>query len=590
MLNHKKRLFAFLSLVILMLVLTVNNRTLAISPDGFVKLSGHIPSQAISQSVLIGQADPNEKISLAIALPLRNQIQLDDFLHRLYDPADPQYGHYLTSAQFADNFGPSQATYASVMAFVKSAGLTVTQTYNSRSLLDVSGSESIVEQAFAVHLNQYKSADGHVFHAPSENPSVPTSISQAISGIVGLDNASNWHPNNVRLSSVEGMQFGTNQIGAGPGGGLTPLDIHRIYDFDPNLAFGGVGETLGLFELDGYRISDINAYNQFYFTQAGGGVTSLPIIQNVLIDGFSGTPGSSADEVTLDIELQLATARFVKKIIVYEAPNSTSGVVDTYHRIANDNQAIEISSSWGSTEQSTTASTRNSENSAFQQMAAQGQTIFVASGDTGAYADGSSLSVQDPASQPYVTAVGGTTLSTNSSGNYLSEAPWANPNQHYQYSGGPYLPHGLGGGGGISSFWPLPSYQSGFISIASFGSPTMRNIPDVSLNADPNTGYSIYYNGAWTIYGGTSCAAPIWAGYVAQVNSNRDSGSRKSGLGFLNPTLYAIARGARYSNDFHDINNYGTNLYYPAVGGYDDATGLGSLDGYNLYTDLLQAP
>ena len=296
------------------------------------------------------------------------------------------------------------------------------------------------------------------------------------------------------------------------------------------------------------------------------------------MDRVSGRPGSGATEVTLDIELQVAMAPGASRIMVYEGPNTDPGILDTYNKIVTDNQAKQISTCWGLSETQSSSAIMNSENSVFQQMAAQGQSIFAASGDSGAYDNGSTLSVDDPASQPFMTGTGGTQLFVNSGETYNHETAWNNGSQ----SGG-------AGGGGISAVWSIPSYQQGLISASSKGSTTMRNVPDISINADQYTGYSIYYGGEWWIFGGTSCSAPLWAAFTARVNQQRLANGM-SVLGFANPPLYQIGTGTNYSLDFHDIADGNTNLYYASVAGFDDATGWGSFNGANLLADLSGPP
>ena len=345
---------------------------------------------------------------------------------------------------------------------------------------------------------------------------------------------------------------------------MTPRDIRAAYGLS-SAPQTGVGQSLALFELDGYNPSDIATYESAF------GLPAVPL-QNVLVDGYSGASGSGAGEVTLDIELQMALASGASKIVVYEGPNSGTGVIDTYNRIATDNLAKQISTSWGLDEASNSGAMLSAENAIFQQMAAQGQTIFAASGDSGAYDNGSSLSVDDPASQPYMVGVGGTRLSTNGAGgSYARETTWN--------SGG------NGGGGGISSVWPIPSWQLGVISPNSQASTAMRNVPDVSLDADPNTGYAIAFGGGWYLYGGTSCAAPLWSAFAALVNQQR-AAVGLGWLGFLNAQLYPLAQGTSYSSLLHDIADGSTNRFYPAVAGYDCATGLGSFQGANLLAAL----
>ncbi len=516
-----------------------------------VMLAGHIPS-IVSQSRTVGRLDASRVLNLALTLPLRNQDELTDLLHRLSDKHDPLYGHYLTPDEFADRFSPTPEDYDRAIAYAQSMGLTVVGTHPNRTVLDVVATEDQVERVFGVHLLTYQSVrDGRYFFAPDREPLVAGQMASVISGVVGLDNAAHWHsqihrrPEPVSDPSGPTANAAPLTTGSGPSG----------------------GQTLGLFELAGYTASDITGYTSHF---------GLPAItlQNVLVDGYSGAPGSGADEVTLDIELQAALAPGASNILVYEGPNSNAGVVDTYNKIATDNLAKEISTSWGEDEVDTGASTRNSESTAFQQMAAQGQSIFAAAGDSGADDNGSSLSVDDPASQPYMVGVGGTSLTTNGAGGTRkSETTW---------NGGSV--NAGAGGGGISTVWSIPSYQSGVVSGASKGSTTMRNVPDISLDADPNNGYAIYYKSQWVVYGGTSCAAPLWSAFTALVNQNRVTGG-SSLLGFANPPIYAAAQSS-YAADFFDIADGSTNLFYPAVAGYDDATGWGTFNGANLLATL----
>lgn len=542
----------------------------------FRALAGHIPP-AVAGAQPVAALDSSRPLSLALTLPLRHQAELADLLRGLADPNDGRYGQFLTPQQFADRFSPTPADYDRAIAYARSVGLTVVGTHPNRTLLDVAAPAGQAERAFGLHLLVYRSRlDGRYFYAPDSEPRVPSALGGAVSGVVGLDNAARWRPHfRVRPTPALSAYLDPSldpfasplATGSGPSGGLTPGDIKKAYNLG-GVPQTGTGQTLALFELDGYKASDVTAYESYF------GLPAVPL-QNVLLDGYSGAAGSGAGEVTLDIELQAALAPAAAKIIVYEGPNSNTGVVDTYNRIATDNAAKQISTSWGEAENSATASVRGSENTAFQQMAAQGQSIFAAAGDSGAYDNGSTLSVDDPASQPYMTGVGGTALTTSGPGGaYSSEKTW----------NGGSITNG-GGGGGISTVWAIPSYQSGVVSSASKGSTTMRNVPDVSLDADPNTGYAIYYGGKWVVYGGTSCAAPLWAAFTALVNQQR-AASGLGTLGFANPPIYAAAQGANGAADFHDIADGSTNLFYPAVAGYDDATGWGTFNGANLLADL----
>ncbi len=540
---------------------------------GFRVLPGHIPA-AVASAQPVAAVDSAQMISLALALPLHHQAELQDLLHGLSDPSDPRFGQFLTPEQFAARYSPTPEEYSRVIAYAKAMGLTVMATHDNRTLVEVAAPAGQIGRAFGLHLLTYKSQrDGRIFFAPDAEPQVPAALGGLVSGVIGLSNASMRTPHlrektGAAITPALDPLAAGHETGSGPGGGLTPSDIKTAYNLS-SVPQNGAGQTLALFELDGYTASDIAAYESQY------GLPAVPL-QNVLVDGYSGAAGSGAAEVTLDIELMTALAPGASKILVYEAPNSDASVVDTYSKIAADNIAKEISTSWGEAENSESASTRNSENTAFQQMAAQGQSIYAAAGDSGADDNGSTLSVDDPASQPYMVGVGGTSLTTSGAGGaYTSEKTWNNGSA----SKG-------AGGGGISTVWALPSYQSTLAgTAASKGSKTNRNVPDVSLDADPNTGYSVYFSGKWTIYGGTSCAAPLWAAFTSLVNQKRVAAGSGT-LGFANTPLYNLAAASAYASDFHDIADGSTNLYYPAVTGYDDATGLGTFNGASLLADL----
>ena len=551
-----------------------------------VRLRGHIPQAAVARAQLMSRVSSTEKISLALTLPLRDSVGLDTLLGRVYDPKDPLYRHYLTSEEFTRRFGPTEQSYEAVAAFARTRGLSVSGTHSNRLLLDVTGTASTVESAFGLHLMRYRAHSGQIFRAPDANPLVTAAMSTQISGIVGLSDLVKLVPHSHRKSSarikptastsqaVPGVQSfflpaaKPSEIGTGVDGGLTPSDIKTAYNLN-GVPQNGAGRTLALFELDGYTPSDVTAYETAF------SLSHVPLL-NILIDQFSGAPGDGAGEVTLDIELMVALAPGASKILVYEGPNSDQGVLDTYSRIATDNSAKEISSSWGSAETNSASQTVTAENTIFKEMAAQGQSIYAASGDSGAYADGTTVGTDDPASQPYVVGVGGTLLSVNGrGGSYASESAWGDP-----LSAGPGNPHGTGGGGGVSMNWPLPDYQVGVSGLAS---TTSRNVPDISLDADPNTGYSIYFENGWTIFGGTSCAAPLWAAYTALVNQKRASNSEPD-LGFPNPLLYQIAATPDYNSAFHDVLDGTSNLLpaYATKPGYDNSTGLGTFNGANL--------
>lgn len=361
--------------------------------------------------------------------------------------------------------------------------------------------------------------------------------------------------------------------------GLGPTDLLGAYDGAALQQAGikGANQTIAVFELDGYQQSDITQYEQTY--NLGN-----PSISNVLVDGYNGAAGAGAIEVELDIEVVAAMAPAASQI-VYEGPNSTQGVNDTYNQIVTDNKAQITTISWGECETQSGAAELQTLDGIFKQGAAQGISLFAAAGDSGAYdCNDTNLAVDSPAGDPNVIGVGGTNLQT-SGGAYGSESVWSNPTDTQR------SPQGSGGGGGISNTFAQPTWQVG-PGVKNQYSNGNREVPDVSADADPATGYDVYCTvtaagcpttGSITV-GGTSAAAPLWAGSMALINNYLQSQSKPL-AGFISPKLYGLANSQQQYAPFHDVTS-GTNLYYPATAGYDEASGIGSPDIYNIARDL----
>lgn len=558
----------FKYLLLLMLALTLQVSATSPNASGSVRLSGHVPHKAVANSSFLGSLEATTHVPVTFTLPLRNKAELEDLIQRLYNPADSMYGKYISTEEFTERFAPSQEDYDKVIAYAHSLGLTVKHKHPNRILLSVSGNAASIESAFNLRLEHFQLPNGRKFYAPNNEPQVPTSIASVIGGIVGLDNHAQWKPHNrVRPDIEKKVGDSAHASFSGPSGGLAPADIATAYDFQ-NIPADGTGQVIALFQLASFSQDDINTYCSYF---------GLPQAQitTVQVDGGSGQGPDS--EVTLDIELSHALAP-QSQIYIYEGQNSGQGVLDTYNKIATDNIAKQVSTSWGLAEDNTGDQILQGQNSIFQQMASQGQTIYAAAGDDGAYDHGkndpTTLVVDAPACQPYVVGVGGTSLTVDSSGAYSSESVWNNDADHGNG----------GGGGGVSNVWPIPSWQA---NVPTVSSTSNRNVPDVSLDGDPYTGYSIYFNGQWTVIGGTSCAAPIWAAFTALVNQARTANQQPT-LGFANPTFYAIGQSSAYSSAFHDITD-GNNKYYNAGPGYDNATGWGSFDAANLFNNLVNS-
>ena len=542
---------------LLILVCLMSSGSILAAPRQNVELGGHVPHAQMQDAGLLGPMDGVQNLDLMFGLPLRNQAELEKLIHDLHDPSSPRFGQFLTPTQFTEAFGPSKEDANAVIEHLRQAGFKVINTSSNRVLIRAQASVSVVQKALNIRMNHYKGRNRPFFSA-AEEPSLPADIANRVVHIAGLQNARIRQPHLRTMTPRTALQPALG--GTGPKGGLAPQDIATAYNL-PGGSTNGQGQTLALFQMDGFRASDIQTYTSNF------NLRPVPL-ETILVDGFDGSAGDGADEVCMDIELMNAIAPGASRILIYEGPNTDQGVLDIFSRMANDNRASSISTSWGLSEYDTGTSYARLESQFFMQMAAQGQSFYAASGDSGAY-DAQSpsgtpvLSADDPASQPYVTGVGGTRLNLGSGQTYSSEVVWNS--------------NGGASGGGVSSIWPIPSWQA---SVASVASKLMRNVPDVALNADPNSGFAIFTGGQWHVIGGTSAAAPLWAGYTALINQMRAQSGLPS-LGFANPTIYSMSNAASYSSNFHDVT-IGNNNYYTAGLGYDNVTGWGSFQGSNL--------
>ena len=525
---------------------------------GRTALHGHVPA-AVARLQSTGRLPATNRLYLAIGLPLRNQPALTNLLAQLYDPASPNYHRYLTPEQFTEQFGPTEQDYQSVIAFAQRHGLRVAGTHANRVLLDVTGSVADIENAFHVTMRTYPHpTENRVFYAPDVEPSVETGV--PILDVSGFSDYAKLRPGNLQVASIASAKNITPSAGTGPGGTYRGYDFRNAYL--PGVSQTGAGQTVGLLEFDGFYTNDIANYE----TQSG--LTNVPL-QTVLLDGYNGSSGSGNLEVSLDIEVAIAMAPALAKVVIFEAPNNTAYFNDVLNNMAASNQIKQFSCSW-----SYGGSTNLTMDQIFQQMMTQGQSFFDAAGDSDAYTGSTGI----PNDDPNITIVGGTTLTTTG-------LPVAWSSETVWNSGG-----GQGGSGGVSTAYAIPSWQTGLNMTANQGSTSKRNIPDVALTA--NYVWCVYSNGVTSGYVlGTSIAAPLWAGLTALVNQQA-AASGKSPVGFLNPAIYAIGKSGIYNSVFHDITN-GNNFSssspakFSAVTGYDLCTGWGTPAGTNLINALL---
>ena len=487
-----------------------------------------------------------------MGLPLRNHAELEHLLHDLYDPANPAFRKYLTPSQFAERFAPTERDYQAVADFAAAHSLTVTGTHPNRTLLNVNGSVADIEKAFHVRMGVYQHpAEARTFYAPDADPSVDLPV--PILSIQGLDNFALPHPMDL-TTAFDSTNAPGSASGSGPFGYFLGRDFRAAYA--PGVSLNGRGQSIGLLELDGYFPFDIAEYE---FLAKLPNVT----LTNILLDGVNGTPGGNEVEVALDIEMAISMAPGVSKVLVYEGTSPD----DILNRMATDNSASQLSCSWGFVPE--VDATRDQ---IYEQFAAQGQTMFQSSGNNGAYPG----APQSPSDDPNLTVVGGTLLTTSGAGGpWLAETAWS------------------GSGGGSSTNFPLPAWQQGLSTSANQGSPLFRNIPDVAAVAGVSI-WLIAFDGQQGPVGGTSAAAPLWAGFAAMANQQA-AALGKPPIGFINPILYAIGRSAFYPSAFHDIltgNNTNpsspTNFF--AGPGYDLCSGWGTPGGSNLINALVTPP
>jgi uncharacterized repeat protein (TIGR01451 family) len=559
---RKSRRTTLESLAVLAAVVMLN---CAASATGMQALHGHVPAVTAGLSPVGGLADATQ-MKLIIALPLRDKAALTNFLDQLYNPASPMYHQYLTQDQFTARFGPTARDYQAVMDFAAANALRVTGTHPNRTLVDVTGTVADIQKAFHLRLRLYQHpVETRTFFAPDVEPSLDLGV--PVLSITGLNNYVLPHPRLVRTVSRDPAK---PRLGSGKDGTYLGKDFRAAYV--PGASLTGAGQTVGLFELDGYDASDISSY------ESEAGLPGVPLA-NVLIDGASGGLDESDDgsEVSLDIEMAVSMAPGLTRIIVYEGPDidNITGPNLVLTRMATDNLARQLSCSWGFSIDSATDQT-------FQQFAAQGQSFFLASGDSGAYTDnGNPVSLSPPADDPYVTVVGATTLSTSGPvGTWQSETVW-----NWFTTG-----EGTGAGsGGTSTSYLIPSWQAPVSMAANQGSTTYRNLPDVAMVGD--NVWVIYGGGQTGDFGGTSCATPLWAAFTALVNE-QGSNNLRAPVGFLNPAIYSIGLGASYGMAFHDVTlgnntNNVTQSQYFAVPGFDLCTGWGTPMGTSLINLLV---
>jgi hypothetical protein len=568
-------------------------------------------------------------LHLTVALQPRDPAALAAFATAVATPGSPVYHRYLSVPQFAARFGATDAQVAAVREQLRAQGLTVGAPTANNLSLPVTATAAQAEQAFALTLNTVHTPSGRTAYANAQAPAVPLSVAPYVQGVIGLDDVTpnqhqaayaNTHttlaagPGRPRASGTANVITGgpqpcsaATQAGSpanfgNQAAGYTADLLATAYAFPPLYAAGaqGAGQTVALFEQQPYQVSDIATYQACYGT-------SVPV-SPVDVDGGPGpyTPptgggGGGDGEAALDIEVVAGMAPKAS-ILVYQGPPTANAPIDILTAMVTQNRAKVLSSSWGACEAATPGPQMTAENTVLQEAAAQGQSFFISSGDTGSHqcaqlgTGNNDLSVLDPAGQPFATGVGGTSLYTATGGGDQFYSGGATTVGVWNDAPTGGATHGSGSGGGISKQWAMPGYQSGAapsLGVINSNSSNVpcgtgnfcREVPDVSADADSNTGYTVYADGGWTVIGGTSASAPLWAAFIGVANSS--AACRGVPIGFVNPSLYAIA-GSTYLSNFHDVSTAapfsgapnndtiaGSGLF-PVTAGYDMTTGIGT--------------
>lgn len=518
--------------------------------------------------------------SFDVTLAPRDASGLSSFIASLSNTASPNYGHFLTPGQFAKRYGATSTSVDAVRSYMRGYGLHVGSLSTGRLVLHVTGTTTDIAHAFAARVETVRRASGVLAAQLATKGTLPSVLAHEVAGVAGLSSVVQPSTNlvhsnvtsHVTTPSACADDGGETSTTPNSLGGYTALQEAQLYGVTAQWAAGnvGTGQTIALYELSAYDPSDLATFFQCYGLN--------PTITPISVDG--GPTGSYDDEPTLDIEQAAALAPGAT-FEVYQGPNNSTGPIDTYTQIADDDTATIISTSWGTCE-SDPEGDPSAEQPIFEQMSAQGQTIVSAAGDAGSSdcngITNNDLAVDDPASQPFVTGVGGLTINSISP---LNQSVWDTP-----VSTG----NAGAGGGGISVLWSRPTWQ---VATGIADSESMRLVPDLSALADPNTGFIQYFTGTgaglchhdcaagWDAIGGTSVGAPLISALVA-ISAQACDVPR---LGFINPSLYAMS-----STGFVDVTTGSNDLYgvggYNAGPGYDEASGLGSPDGAAFFAGL----
>src|SRR5216110_216781 len=532
------------------LALAVLAAGVAAAPATAAPGKSHSRSPHLKDAVDLGRAPASERHRVVVSLDVRDLDGLEAFLADVQDPASPRYLQFLSQAEFDALYAPTPAQEEAVVDHLRGAGLRVTERFPNRLLVGAAGSVAALERAFGVEIHRVERA-GKRHYAALDEPSLPADMASYVVGVIGLDDLSERHPHvgSVVPAAAPRAALGSNCCH------LSPNDVFTLYD--NTAAASGAGETIVIAGAYAWRDTDNPAFNSQW------GLPQLPAGSAQVGTGPSTSAGcafsaNNSIEIALDVEYAHGTAPAARILNYMAASTSFADFTTMYNRIVTDNPGHAVSTSWGACEVGISAATQKTDDNIFANANAIGQSWFAASGDNGSRDCSNLLGVDNPANSPHVIGVGGTrpacssglTSSSPACGGYGSESAWS------------------GSGGGVSQVFARPAFQTG----CGVPAGTRRLVPDVALEADTSPGNYVVENGSWWIVGGTSDAAPQWAGLAAALAQQRGGP-----LGNPGALLYGLCGTAA----LHDVTS-GSNGDYSAGVGYDLVTGLGSFHARNL--------
>ncbi len=490
-------------------------------------------SAAIRSAVHLGPAGSGTSVSLTLGLKVRQPERLAALLAA---------GETVSPLEYADEFGPDPALARGAVDSLVARGFHVTWQPGS-TVIAADGPAPSADLLLGVDIENYRLVDGTTFYASLDEPRIPPVLAAIIDSVTGLDSYRQTRTFAVRP------------------GGLTPDDVLLFYNLRPlrDRGLDGSGQTIVLPEID--NLPNLNDLNQF---AAKFGLPKFDPLLTIKRDPSWGNPQKPQGETVLDLEIIHEVAPNAKLVVYLSAADFSHGD-RAFDQMVTDHLGSIISESLGACEAEAPSGHRDIYASIEDRALAEGMSHFVAAGDSGAYTCGEDAPPVGsfPSTLPTVTAVGGTSVFESVQGAYFKEAAWGSPIDE------------AGTGGGVSEFYDLPSYQR---AVAEGVGNGRRQVPDVSANADPNTGFHIIFGGQAGQAGGTSAATPLWAATVALINQDL----KKQGLrpaGFANPALYWMGQNSSKlpAPPFHDVTT-GNNLGFDASPGWDLATGWGSMD------------